>query len=170
MPSYFLIPKRGPQLLLRMRNKWTGSKHAHCQLMMWGGVQVFEKNRLTSREAWCQNKNNKKQLPVSKRILAHLRPTSCCKLCMACHMRIAAYFYPTNGRQNHSVNSLNAKCIYTCILTQPYNHLCDACQCCVCYKESLWIPCCTFTYMQFSDMHVNQPCRSEVKPRRGSGV
>ena len=35
------------------------------------------------------------------------------------------------------INSLNAKCIYTCILTQPYNHLYEACQCCVYYKESL---------------------------------
>ena len=33
-------------------------------------------------------------------------------------------------------NSLNAKCIYTCI-SRDHNHLCDACQCCVYYKESL---------------------------------
>ena len=34
--------------------------------------------------------------------------------------------------------------------------VCDACQSCVYYKELQY---CTFTIMQFSDMHVNQPCR-----------
>ena len=66
-------------------------------------------------------------------------------------------------------NSFDAKCMYTCFLTQPYNHLCDSCQCCVYYKEWLLIPCCTFTYMQFSDMNVTSHVDAEVKPRWGTG-
>ena len=50
-------------------------------------------------------------------------------------MHLWGYDVCTKGE--YILNSLNAKCIYTCILTQPYNHLCDACQCCVYYKESL---------------------------------
>ena len=46
--------------------------------------------------------------------------------------------YYVGSYTTHSlINSFNAKCIYTYILTHPYNHLCDACQCCVYFKESL---------------------------------
>ena len=59
-------------------------------------------------------------------------------------------------RRLHMNTSMILICIWLiCRLgTTLHTKCCGAV--CVYYKESLWIPCCTFTYMQFSDYSCNK--------------